>query len=256
MNEYAIELEENKQLSFGPIYSLGPVELETLKTYIKTNLANSFIRASKFPVGTLILFHWKLDRNLRLCVDYWGLNNITIKNRYLLPLIGKSLNWLSWVKRFTQLDLTNSYHRMRIFKDNKWKTIFQTQYSHFKYQVIFFGLSNILAIFQKYVNKILAKKLDIFIIVYLDNILIYIENPDQLYIETICWVLSQLQKYFFFSKLKKCQFYQNKVRFLGYVVLSKKISMKSKQIKVIKRWPKPKSVQDIQVFLSFANSYQ
>ena len=92
MNEHAIELEEGKQPSFGPIYSLSPVELETLKIYIKTNLANSFIRSFKSPVGALIFFDWKLNKSLHLCMDYRGLKNLTIKNRYLLPLIGESLN--------------------------------------------------------------------------------------------------------------------------------------------------------------------
>ena len=119
MNEHAIELEEDKQPSFGPIYSLGQVELETLKTYIKTNLANSFIRPSKSPAGALILFNWKPDKSLRLCVDYRSLNNIIIKNRYPLPLIGKSLDRLDRAKRFTQLDLTNAYHRMRIREGNE-----------------------------------------------------------------------------------------------------------------------------------------
>ena len=92
MNEHAIKLEESKQPPFRPIYSLGPVELETLKTYIETNLANGFIRPSKSPVRAPILFDRKPDESLRLCVDYRGLNNITIKNRYLLPLIGESLD--------------------------------------------------------------------------------------------------------------------------------------------------------------------
>ena len=101
MNEHAIELEEDKQPLFGPIYSLGPVELETLKTYIETNLANGFIQPSKSPTGASILFDQKSDGSLRLCVDYWGLNNITIKNRYPLPLIGELLNRLRRAKRFT-----------------------------------------------------------------------------------------------------------------------------------------------------------
>ena len=92
MNEYAIELEEGKQPRFGPIYSLGPVELETLKTYIKTNLANGFIRPSKSPAEAPILFDRKPDGSLRLCVDYRGLNNLTIKNQYPLPLIGELLD--------------------------------------------------------------------------------------------------------------------------------------------------------------------
>ena len=101
INEHVIELEEGKQPLFGPIYSLEPVELKTLKTYIKTNLANGFIRPSKSPAGAPILFDRKPDRSLHLCVNYWGFNNLTIKNWYPLPLIGELLDWLSRAKRFT-----------------------------------------------------------------------------------------------------------------------------------------------------------
>ena len=126
LNEYAINLEDGKQPPYGPIYSLGPVELETLETYIKTHLKTGFIRLSKSPVGAPILFNKKLDGSLHLCVDYWGLNNLTIKNQYPLPLIGKSLDRLGWAKSFTQLDLTSTYHQMRIKKSDEWKTAFQT----------------------------------------------------------------------------------------------------------------------------------
>ena len=119
MNKHAIELEEGKQPLLGLIYSLGPIELETLKTYIKINLANGFIRPSKSLVGAPILFDRKSDGSLRLCVDYWGLNNLTIKNQYSLLLIDESLNRLGWAKQFTQLDLTNIYHWMRICEGNE-----------------------------------------------------------------------------------------------------------------------------------------
>ena len=109
-------------------------------------------------------------------MDYWGLNNITIKNQYPLPLIGESLDRLGQARRFTQLDLTNAYHRMRICEGDKWKMAFRTRYSHFEYQVMRFGLSNTPATFQGYVNKILVEKLDIFVIVYLDDILIYTKD--------------------------------------------------------------------------------
>ena len=94
LNKHAIDFEDNKQPPYGPIYSLGPVELETLKTYIETHLKTGFIQPSKSPAGAPILFDKKPDGSLRLCVDYQGLNNLTIKNRYPLPLIGESLNRL------------------------------------------------------------------------------------------------------------------------------------------------------------------
>ena len=133
MNEHTIKLEEGKQPLFGPIYSLGPIELETLKIYIETNLANGFIQPSKSLAEAPILFDRKPDGSFCLCMDYWGLNNLIIKNRYPLLLIGESLDWLGQTKQFTQLDLTNAYHQMRICKGNKWKTAFRTRYGYFKY---------------------------------------------------------------------------------------------------------------------------
>ena len=255
INEYAIKLKEDKQPFFGPIYSLRPVELETLKTYIKTNLANGFIWPSKSPTEVPILFNKKPDRSLYLCVDYQDFHNLTIKNQYPLPLIDKSLDQLGRTKQFTQLDLINLYYRMRICEGNEWKTAFKTGYNFFEYQVMPFGLSNTPAIFQGYVKKILAKKLDIFVVVYLDNILIYTKNFRQPHIEVVCWVLDKLRRHFFFASLKKCCFYQDKVHFLGYMILSKRISMEAKKIEIIKDWPESKSVCNIQIFLGFANFY-
>ena len=101
INEHVIELERDKQLIFGSIYSLELVKLETLKTYIKTNLANGLVQPFKSPVRASILFDKKSDESLCFYVNYWGLNNITIKNQYLLPLMGKLLDRLGQVKRFT-----------------------------------------------------------------------------------------------------------------------------------------------------------
>ena len=220
LNEHAINLEDSKQPLYGPIYSLGLVKLETLKTYNETYLKTGFIWPSKSPAGASILFDKKPDGSLCLYVDYRGLNNLTIKNRYPLPLIGESLDWLGQAKRFTQLDLISTYHQMRIKEGDKWKMAFQTKYSHFEYQVMPFGLSNALVSFQGYINKILAEKLDIFVIIYLDNILIYTEDQGQSHMEAMWWVLDLLRKNGLFVNLKKYWFHKDKVRFLGYVVSS------------------------------------
>ena len=144
-NKHAIELEEGKELSYEHIHSLEPVEFETFKTYIKTNLANGFIRVLKSLVGAAILLLRKPNSSFRLCVNYWGLNNLPIKNQYPLLLIGEFLDRLGQAKQFTQLDFTSAYHWMRIKEGNEWKTALQTWYSHFEYQVMHFGLSNALA---------------------------------------------------------------------------------------------------------------
>ncbi len=119
INNHIIELVDNWQSLYSLIYSLGSVKLEMLKAYIKNNLANGFIRSSKFPAETPILFNQKPNRSLRLCIDYQDLNNLTIKNRYLLSLVKDSLNQLSQIWYFTQLGLTNIYYQMKIQKDDK-----------------------------------------------------------------------------------------------------------------------------------------
>ena len=114
INDHAIKLVEGQQPPYRPIYSLGPMELETMKAYIETNLANEFIKPSKSPAEAPILFDRKSDGSLQLCVNYQGLNNLMIKNRYPLPLIRESLDRLRRAKEFTQLDLTSAYHQMKI----------------------------------------------------------------------------------------------------------------------------------------------
>ena len=121
---------------------------------------------------------------------------------------------------------------------------------------MFFGLSNASASFQGYINKILAKKLDVFVIVYLDNIVIYTEDASQAHVDAVRWVLNKLKKHGFFADLKKCRFYKDEVRFLGYIVSAQGVRMEEEQIEAVKNWPEPKSIRDIQVFLGFANFYQ
>ena len=119
-----------------------------------------------------------------------------------------------------------------------------------------FGLTNVAGSFQGYVNKILAEKLDIFVIVYLDDILIYIKDPGKVHVEAIWWVLEVLSKYGLYANLKKCRFHQDEVRFLGFVISRDGIRMEEERIDTVEKWPKPQSVQGIQIFIGFANFYR
>ncbi len=119
-----------------------------------------------------------------------------------------------------------------------------------------FGLSNVPASFQGYINKILAEKLDIFVLVYLDDILIYTKNLGQQHVEAVQWVLEQLRKHGLYANLKKCQFHEDEIQFLGFVVSAQEIKMEEERIKAVTDWPEPQSVRDTQVFLGFANFYR
>ena len=124
--DHAIELEPGKTPPFGPLYNLSEYQLKTLREYIDENLANGFIRPSKSSAGAPVLFTPKPDGTLRLCVDYRGLNSMTIKNRYPLPLIDEILDRLSGARVFTKIDVKNAYYRLRIREGDEWKTAFRT----------------------------------------------------------------------------------------------------------------------------------
>ena len=206
------------------------MELETLKTYIETYLKTGFIRPCKSLVGAPIFFGKTPDGSLRLCVDYRGLNNLTIKNGYCLPLIGESLDWLGRAKRFTQLDLTSAYHWMRICEGDEWKTAFHIRCGHFEYQVMPFGVSNAPASFQGYINKLLGEKPDIFVAYYLDNILVYTEDAGEPNMDAVRLVLEKFRKHGLYDNVKKCRFHQDEVRFLGFVISAQGIRMEEERI--------------------------
>ena len=119
INDYTIKLVNGQQPLYGPIYSLRPIKVQTLKAYIETNLANRFIKQSKSLIGTPIILNWKLDKFFLLCIDYRCLNNLTIKNRYPLLLVGELLDRWKRARRFIQLDFISIYHQMRICKGDK-----------------------------------------------------------------------------------------------------------------------------------------
>ena len=176
VNKYITKLKQGKQSLYRLIYSLRPVKFKIVKTYIKINLANGFIKASKLPADAPILFVCKLNGSFSLGVNYQMFKNLTIKKRYLLLLIKDYLNWLDWAKQFIQLNFTSIYYQIRIKEGNKLKTIFLTQCSHFESQIMFFVLFNVAASFHDYINNILAKKLNIIVIIYLNDILIYTKD--------------------------------------------------------------------------------
>jgi len=253
--DHSIPLEPEAQVPFGPLYTLSQKELEELRSYIDENLKKGFIRRSESPAGAPVLFVPKKDSKLRLCVDYRGLNKITVKNRCPLPLISETLDRLSTAKIFTKLDLKGAYNLVRVAEGDEWKTAFRTRYGHFEYLVMPFGLTNAPATFQAFLNDVLRDCLDTVVVIYLDDILIY--SPDEeSHASHVRQVLQRLADAQLQVNLDKCQFHVTKVEFLGYVISPEGISMDPAKVEAIVNWPVPKCVRDIQVFLGFANFYR
>ena len=253
--DHAIDLVEGKEPPYGPLYNLSATELKVLRTYLDDALAKGWIKHSISPAGAPILFVQKKDGSLRLCVDYRGLNAVTIKNRHPLPLIMETLDRLQGAKWFSKLDLKDAYHRIRIRKGDEWKTAFRTRYGHFEYLVMPFGLANAPATFQAVINKALAGLIDITCVVYLDDILIFAETEAEHW-RRLKEVLERLRRYELFVSLKKCEFLVQEVEFLGFLVSNEGVRMDPARVEAIDKWPQPESYREIQVFLGFANFYR
>jgi transposase InsO family protein len=197
----------------------------------------------------------KRDGSLRLCVDYRGLNKVTIKNRYPLPLIGESLDRLRAATVFTKLDLRSGYNLVRIADGEEWKTAFRTRYGHYEYRVMPFGLTNAPATFQNLMNDVLRDFLDVFAVVYLDDILIFSPTLDE-HKRHVRLVLERLRTNGLFAKPEKCFFHQKEIEYLGFIVSPSGVKMDPEKVSAVLEWPEPASVHDLQIFLGFANFYR
>jgi hypothetical protein len=253
--DLTIETEEGKDPPFGPLYPLSETELKVLRDYIDDNLARGWIRPSKSSAGAPILFAKKKDGSLRLCVDFRGLNRITVRNKYPIPLIDELLIQLGGAKIYTQFDIREAYHKIRVADGYEWKTAFRTKYGLFEYLVVPFGLTNAPAIFQSYINYTLRDFLDIFAIAYLDDIVIYSQNEEE-HVEQVRRVLERLREAKLYLKLSKCLFHAREINYLGFVISPDGISVDPSRVETILSWPEPKNTHDVQSFIGFANFYR
>ncbi|KAJ1574395.1 hypothetical protein NDA15_001263 [Ustilago hordei] len=250
-----LELIEGGKPPQGPLYLKGPKEMSELRRYLDENLEKGFIRPSKSPARSPVLFVPKKDGGLRLCVDYRGLNEITVKNRAPLPLIEEQLFLLRKARIYTKLDLRAAYNLIRIAKGDEWKTAFGTQLGLYEYLVMPFGLANALAHFQSFINDIFQDIIGIYVVVYLDDFLIF-SDTEEAHVKHVTEVLTRLRSNRLFAKLSKCEFHTKTVEFLGYIIKPTGIEMDPEKVCTVKEWPMPESIHDIQRFLGFANFYR
>jgi hypothetical protein len=188
-------------------------------------------------------------------VDFRALNCITWKDRYPLPLISDLLDAGRSTKVFTKIDLKHAYHLVQIAEGDEWKTTFRTRYGSFEWRVMPKGLTNAPAAFQRFMNDLFSDLLDVNVVVYLGDILIFSENPED-HKWHVREVLKRLRKAGLFVSLKKCAFSVETVEFLGYILSPEGLTMDESKVQVIRDWPEPRKVKDVQSFLGFANFYR
>ena len=192
---------------------------------------------------------------LRPCIDYRGLNQVTVKNRYPLPLVPAALELIRGARWFTKLDLRSGYNLIRIRKGDEWKTSSQTSSGHYEYLVMPYGLANAPSVFKAFVNEVLREFLNKFVIVYIDDILIYSPSLQE-HVSQVLTVLSQLLWHNLFVKAEKSEFHQTQIAFLGYVINENGIAMDQTKVTAVRDWSPPDNVKALQRFLGFANFYR
>jgi hypothetical protein len=183
-----------------------------------------------------------------MCVDYEGLNKLTIKNQYPLPLISNLLDRVGSAKIYTKIDLRGAYNLVSIKEGDEWKIAFQTRYGLFEYLVMPFGLTNAPSFFQHMIKDIFQEYLDDFVVIYLDDILISSKNEED-HENHVRLVLRKLREMSLYAKLEKCEFHQSQVEWVGYILSQTSISMDRKKVQSIVEWATPCTLHDMQCFL-------
>ena len=236
-------------------YRMAPVELAELKKQLQEYSDKGFIRPSVSPWGAPVLLVKKKDGSRRMCIDYRELNKVTIKNKYPLPRIDDLFDQLCGAKVFSKLDLRSGYHQLKVKKEDIPKTAFRTRYGHYEFLVMPFGVTNAPAIFMDLMNRVFSSFLDKFVVIFIDDILIYSKDEEE-HAEHLRIVLQTLRREKLYAKLSKCEFWLKSVAFLGHIVSGEGITVDPSKVQAVKDWPVPKSATEIRSFLGLAGYYR
>jgi hypothetical protein len=248
--KFVIELQPGIAPIFKRPYRMPPKELAELKTQLQEYLDKGYIHPSSSPWGCPALFLKKKDGSLRLCVDYRPLNAVTIKNKYPLPHIDVLFDQLAGAKVFSKLDLQLGYHQIIIRPCDIPKTTFSTRYGLYEYLVMSCGLTNAPTYFMYLMNFVFMTKLDKFVVVFTDDILIYSKN------EYLRIVLQCLRDQKLYAKFAKCEFWLDTVKFMGHTISKEGISVDPSKVKEVMDWKPPKTIHQIRNFLGLAGYYR
>ena len=253
--DHRIELMPGSAPTSRPTYRMSMTELDELKKQLQELVDHGFVQPSKSPYGAPVLFVKKKDGSTRMCVDYRALNKITIKNKYPLPRVDELFDRLLGARYFSKIDLRSGYHQVRIHPDDVPKTAFRTRYGHYEFRVLPFGLTNAPATFMHLMQELFRPYLDDFVIVFLDDILIYSRDKAS-HAKHVRQVLDVLRKNKLYAKASKCEFFRTEVEFLGHRISSEGIHVMQDKVRAIEEWPTPNSVKDVQSFLGLAGYYR
>jgi hypothetical protein len=253
--EHQIDFVPGAAIPNRPVYRSNPEETKELQRQVEDLMSKGYVRESMSPCAVPVLLVPKKDGTWRMCVDCRAINNITVKYCHPIPRLDDMLDELHGSCIFSKIDLKSGYHQIRMKEVDEWKTAFKTKYGLYEWLVMPFGLTNAPSTFMRLMNHVLRAFIGKFVVVYFDDILVYIKDLNE-HIKHLRYVFDVLKCEKLYANFKKCNFCMEKVVFLGYVVTTTGIEVDEEKVKAIKEWPMPKSITEVRSFHGLASFYR
>ena len=252
---HKIQLKDGALPYSRPLRRMSTQELDELKKQLQEYLDAGRLRPSESPWGTNVIFAKKKDGSLRFCVDYRGLNDLTIRNSYPLPHTDDLFDRLQGARYFSKIDLRTGFYQILLSEGDREKTAFRTRYGHFEWTVLPMGLTNAPATFQHLMNHTFRDMLDRCVLVFLDDIVVYSRTLEQHRLDVVA-VLARLQQAGLFAKQSKCELFMHEIEFLGHHVGRGGLRVMADKVQSVQRWPTPRNAFDVRSFLGLAGYYR
>ena len=254
--EHRIELKPGSSIPPPrPLRHQSAKDAAAMRDYVQAGIESGQIQVSQSPYGSMAIVVWKKDGTPRVVIDYRALNDVTVKNKYPLPLMDELFDRVHGANVFSLIDLRTGFHQIKIHPDDREKTAFRTRFGSFEYTVLPMGLCNAPGTFMQLMNDTFRDALDRFVLVFLDDILVFSKTREE-HIVHVREVLTRLRKQKLYAKLSKCELFRDEVTFLGHRIGAKGLSVSQDKISAVRDWQAPKNVADVRSFLGFANFYR
>ena len=254
--EHAIELKPGARIPAArPLRHQSAKDSAVFDEYTRALVASGQGRVSTSPYGSMALIVKKKDGTFRVVIDYRGLNEITVKNKYPLLLMDELFDRVHGAKYFTKIDLRTGFHQIRIADADIAKTAFRTRYGSFEYLVLPMGLCNAPGTFMQLMNDTFRDLLDRTVLVFLDDILVFSRTKEE-HIKHVREVLERLRKAQLYAKRSKCELFRDNVEFLGHRLGANGLSVSQDKVQSVRDWPAPTSATEVRSFLGLANFYR